>query len=77
MILRASLTLMIDGLTCKAIRNLATWAVMALKYFFLAKAVKVAVVCGALEVVTRLSIPDHLPLMASPTDQFLELKNSF
>ena len=77
LILQASLALVIDGLTCEAIRNLATWAVMALKYFFLAKAVKVAVVCRAFEVVTRLSIPDHLPFMASPADQFLQFKNSF
>ena len=68
---------MIDGLACEAVGNLATWAIMAREYFFFTKAVIVAVICRALEVVTRLSIPDHLPFMASPTNQFLELKNGF
>ena len=77
LILLASLTLVIDSLASIAVRNLATWAVMA-KYFILFfKAIEVTIVCGALEVVTRLFIPDHLPLMTSPADKFLELKNLF
>ena len=77
LILLASLALVINGLAFEAVGNLAAWAVMALDYIFLAKAVIVAVICGALNVVTRLSIPDHLPLMASPTNQFLKLKDNF
>ena len=50
---------------------------MAQDFFLLAKTVKVAVICGALHVVTRLSVPDHLPLMTSPSDQFLKLKDRF
>ena len=68
---------MIDGLASVAIRNLATRAVVAQDFILFFKAVEVAIICGALEVVTRLFISDHLPLMASPAGQFLELKNLF
>ena len=68
---------MVDGLASVAIRNLATRAVVAQDFILFFKAVIVAVVCWALKIVTRLLIPDHLPLMTSPADKFLELKNLF
>ena len=77
MILLTTFTLVIDGLASETVRNLATRAVMAYDFILFFKAIKVAIICRALEIVTRLSIPDHLPFMTSPTNQFLELKNCF
>ena len=74
LVLLASLALMIDGLASEAVRNLAPWAVMTHDFILLAKTEIVTVICGALEVVARLSIPDHLPLMTSPSDQFIVMK---
>ena len=77
LVLFTSLALMVDGLASEAVWHLAARAVVAHDLVFLAKAVIVTVVGRAFEVVTRLSIPDHLPLMSSPTDQFRDLKKRF
>ena len=77
MVLLTRLALMVDSLATETVRNLATRAVMAHDFILFAKAEKVTVVCRAFEVITRLSIPDHLPLMTSPSDQFSGNKKSF